>query len=225
MWGRSLYKNIQRFIMFQLTINVVACLIVLIGAFLGTESPLTVTQMLWVNLIMDTFAAIALASLPPTRKVMLDKPRRDTEPIISRVMAWNIVGVGGFFTLLLLVILLYMERNDITALNSQLLTPNSSLLTPYELSLFFTIFVMLQFWNMFNAKAFMTGRSAFARLTECRGFLFIAFVIFVGQILIVELGGPMFNVTPLRLNDWLIIIAATSLVLWVGELIRAFKRG
>ena len=225
MWGRSLYKNIQRFVMFQLTINVVACLIVLIGAFLGTESPLTVTQMLWVNLIMDTFAAIALASLPPTRKVMLDKPRRDTEPIISRVMAWNIVGVGGFFTLLLLVILLYMERNDITALNSQLLTPNSSLLTPYELSLFFTIFVMLQFWNMFNAKAFMTGRSAFARLTECRGFLFIAFVIFVGQILIVELGGPMFNVTPLRLNDWLIIIAATSLVLWVGELIRAFKRG
>lgn len=225
MWGRSLYKNIQRFVMFQLTINVVACLIVLIGAFLGTESPLTVTQMLWVNLIMDTFAAIALASLPPTRKVMLDKPRRDTEPIISRVMAWNIVGVGGFFTLLLLVILLYMERNDITALNSQLLTPHSSLLTPYELSLFFTIFVMLQFWNMFNAKAFMTGRSAFARLTECRGFLFIAFVIFVGQILIVELGGPMFNVTPLRLNDWLIIIAATSLVLWVGELIRAFKRG
>ena len=211
MWGRSLYKNIQRFVMFQLTINVVACLIVLIGAFLGTESPLTVTQMLWVNLIMDTFAAIALASLPPTRKVMLDKPRRDTEPIISRSMAWNIVGVGGFFTLLLLVILLYMERNDG--------------LDAYELSLFFTIFVMLQFWNMFNAKAFMTGRSAFARLTECRGFMFIALVIFVGQILIVELGGPMFNVTPLRLKDWLIIITSTSFVLWAGELLRAFYKG
>ena len=230
MWGRSLYKNIQRFVMFQLTINVVACLIVLIGAFLGTESPLTVTQMLWVNLIMDTFAAIALASLPPTRKVMLDKPRRDTEPIISRAMAWNIFGVGGFFTLLLLAVLLYMERYDVSGILPASLNSLSSEgareghLSHYELSLFFTIFVMLQFWNMFNAKAFMTGRSAFARLTECRGFMFIAFVIFVGQILIVELGGQMFNVTPLRLNDWLIIIASTSLVLWVGELLRALSR-
>ena len=224
MWGRSLYRNIQRFVMFQMTINVVACLIVLIGAFLGTESPLTVTQMLWVNLIMDTFAAIALASLPPTRKVMLEKPRRDDAPIISRPMAWNIVGIGGFFTLLLLAILLYLQHADITALNSQPHTPHSSLLTPYELSLFFTIFVMLQFWNMFNAKAFMTGQSAFSRLTECRGFMLIALVIFVGQILIVELGGQMFNVTPLRLEHWLIIIASTSLVLWVGEAIRKTLR-
>ncbi len=210
MWGRSLYKNIQRFVMFQLTINVVACLVVLVGAFLGTESPLTVTQMLWVNLIMDTFAAIALASLPPTRTVMADKPRRDTEPIISRAMACNIFGVGGLFTLLLLALLLYMEH--------------SCGLDAYELSLFFTTFVMLQFWNMFNAKAFMTGRSAFARLTECRGFMIIAAVIFVGQILIVELGGQMFNVTPLSLSHWLLIVGATSLVLWVGELIRAVSR-
>ena len=209
MWGRSLYKNIQRFVMFQLTINVVACLIVLIGAFLGTESPLTVTQMLWVNLIMDTFAAIALASLPPTHTVMADKPRRDTEPIISRAMAWNVFGVGGLFTILLLALLLIMQHDGLDS---------------YELSLFFTTFVMLQFWNMFNAKAFMTGRSAFHRLTECRGFLLIAFVILVGQILIVELGGPMFNVTPLRLGDWLIIIAVTSLVLWAGELLRALNR-
>jgi Ca2+-transporting ATPase len=259
MWGRSLYKNIQRFVMFQMTINVVACLIVLIGAFLGTESPLTVTQMLWVNLIMDTFAAIALASLPPTRKVMLDKPRRDTEPIISRPMAYNIVGVGGGFTLLLLAILLYMQHNDITTMSGLLsflhesgssgmsgisgvsgmsgepgisgesgsLLPSSGEagrgLTNYELSLFFTIFVMLQFWNMFNAKAFMTGRSAFSRLTECRGFMFIAFVIFVGQILIVELGGQMFNVTHLHPSHWLIIIASTSLVLWLGEGIRAIN--
>ena len=210
MWGRSLYKNIQRFVMFQLTINVVACLVVLVGAFLGTESPLTVTQMLWVNLIMDTFAAIALASLPPTRTVMADKPRRDTEPIISRAMACNIFGVGGLFTFLLLALLLYMEH--------------SCGLDAYELSLFFTTFVMLQFWNMFNAKAFLTGRSAFARLTECRGFMIIAAVIFVGQILIVELGGQMFNVTPLSLSHWLLIVGATSLVLWVGELIRAVSR-
>ena len=210
MWGRSLYKNIQRFVMFQMTINVVACLVVLIGAFLGTESPLTVTQMLWVNLIMDTFAAIALASLPPTREVMHDRPRHVTEPIISRAMGAFIIGVGAFFTLLLLTVLLLFQHDG--------------LLSDYEQSLFFTLFVMLQFWNMFNAKAFMTGRSAFHRLRECRGFLAIALVIFVRQILIVELGGQMFNVSPLRLSHWLIIIAATSLVLWVGELWRLITK-
>ncbi|MBR2236460.1 MAG: calcium-translocating P-type ATPase, PMCA-type [Prevotella sp.] len=224
MWGRSLYKNIQRFVMFQMTINVVACLIVLIGAFLGTESPLTVTQMLWVNLIMDTFAAIALASLPPTRKVMLDEPRRDTDPIITRPMAWNIVGVGGFFTLLLLALLLYMQHYDISGTLLPSFGGVGGGLSPYELSLFFTIFVMLQFWNMFNAKAFMTDRSAFSHLTECRGFMCIAIVIFVGQILIVELGGQMFNVTHLHPVHWLIIIASTSLVLWVGEVIRKILR-
>ena len=226
MWGRSLYKNIQRFIMFQMTINVAACLIVLIGAFIGTESPLTVTQMLWVNLIMDTFAAIALASLPPTHKVMQEKPRRVTDSIINRNMALNIFGVGGFFTVLLLGILLIMQHNDIQSMQD-LLTLNYGAydgLSAYELSLFFTIFVMLQFWNMFNAKAFMTGRSAFARINECKGFMLIAFVILVGQILIVEIGGQMFNVTHLKPKDWLIIIVATSSVLWVGEIIRLFVK-
>ena len=224
MWGRSLYKNIQRFVMFQLTINVVACLIVLIGAFIGTESPLTVTQMLWVNLIMDTFAAIALASLPPTHTVMREKPRQVTDTIINRGMDWNIIGVGGFFTLVLLCVLLIMQHSDITSMKDFLSFHYGYYdgLSRYELSLFFTLFVMLQFWNMFNAKAFMTGKSAFARLSECQGFLFIALVIFVGQILIVEFGGQMFNVTPLHLYDWLIIILLTSLVLVVGEIGRLF---
>lgn len=225
MWGRSLYKNIQRFIMFQMTINVAACLIVLIGAFLGTESPLTVTQMLWVNLIMDTFAAIALASLPPTKKVMNDKPRKVTDNIISKTMAWNIFGVGGLFTLLLLGILLYMQHNDITSLSNLTLTwgENNGLST-YELSLFFTIFVMLQFWNMFNAKAFMTGRSALARISQCKGFLVIAFVIFIGQIFIVECGGQMFNVCHLHASDWAIIIGCTAFVWVLGEVSRLFHK-
>ena len=222
MWGRSLYKNIQRFVMFQMTINVVACLIVLIGAFIGTESPLTVTQMLWVNLIMDTFAAIALASLPPTHTVMREKPRHVTDSIINKGMAWNVIGVGGFFTILLLCVLLIMQHADITSMKDLLSFEYGTYdgLSPYELSLFFTLFVMLQFWNMFNAKAFMTGQSAIARLRECRGFLFIAFVIFVGQILIVEFGGRMFNVTPLTLQDWLAIIIISSVVLVAGEIIR-----
>ncbi|MBO7496073.1 MAG: cation-translocating P-type ATPase [Salinivirgaceae bacterium] len=226
MWGRSLYKNIQRFIMFQMTINVAACLIVLIGAFIGTESPLTVTQMLWVNLIMDTFAAIALASLPPTHTVMKEKPRKITDSIINRSMAWNIFGVGGLFTLLLLGLLLVMQHADITAM-SDLLTFKFGAydgLSAYELSLFFTIFVMLQFWNMFNAKAFMTGKSAFAEISKCKGFMFIAAVIFIGQIIIVEVGGKMFNVTHLNPNDWLVIILLSSCVLWFGELDRIKRR-
>lgn len=237
MWGRSLYKNIQRFIMFQMTINVAACLIVLIGAFTGTQSPLSVTQMLWVNLIMDTFAAIALASLPPTHTVMRDKPRQAADPIINRAMHYNIIGVGGLFTLLLLGVLLIMQHADIVSMSDLLsaipaflqgsvergedVGATGGVLTPYELSLFFTLFVMLQFWNMFNAKAFMTKNSAFARLGECRGFMLIAVVILVGQVLIVELGGQMFNVTHLKLADWLVIISSTSLVLWVGEALRA----
>lgn len=225
MWGRSLYKNIQRFILFQMTINVAACLIVLIGAFIGTESPLTVTQMLWVNLIMDTFAAIALASLPPTHAVMKDQPRKVTDSIISRPMAKSIFGIGGFFTLLLLGILLYFQHNDITSLTALPFALGAyNGLSAYELSLFFTIFVMLQFWNMFNAKAFMTGKSAFANLKKCTGFLTIAMVILIGQIVIVELGGQMFNVTHLYWQDWLIIICSTSLVLWIGELVRLVKR-
>jgi len=222
MWGRSLYKNIQRFIMFQMTINVVACLVVLIGAFVGRESPLTVTQMLWVNLIMDTFAAIALASLPPSPEVMLEKPRRLTESIISREMAWSIFGVGGLFTVLLTALLLFLEHADIRSV-SDLLTEHYGAydgLSPYELTLFFTTFVMLQFWNMFNAKAFMTGRSAFSHLSECRGFMFIAVIILVGQVFIVELGGAMFNVTHLNCADWTAVILTTSTVLWIGEGVR-----
>lgn len=227
MWGRSLYKNIQRFIMFQMTINVVACLIVLIGAFTGTQSPLSVTQMLWVNLIMDTFAAIALASLPPTHKVMQEQPRKVTDSIINKFMAWNILGVGGLFTVLMLGILLIMQHSDVNSVNDLINFKygNYDDLSAYELSMFFTIFVMLQFWNMFNAKAFMTGKSAFASIKDCSGFMLIAVVIFVGQILIVQFGGKMFNVTPLEPYDWLIIIAATSIVLLIGEIIRFFFRG
>ena len=233
MWGRSLYQNIQRFILFQLTINVAACLIVLIGAFLGTESPLTVTQMLWVNLIMDTFAAMALASLPPNEKVMLDKPRKTTDHIISRPMAKNILSVGLLFVVLLFGLVQYFKHADITSLTQFSISDfgrsffdfsSGNGLSPYELSLFFTIFVMLQFWNMFNAKSFMAGQSALASLAQCKGFLFIALVILLGQGLIVTIGGEMFNVTALKLVDWGIIIGATSLVLWVNELARLFRK-
>jgi Ca2+-transporting ATPase len=225
MWGRSLYKNIQRFIMFQMTINVVACLIVLAGAFIGTESPLTVTQMLWVNLIMDTFAAIALASLPPSKSVMNEKPRKVTDFIINRPMMKNIFGLGGFFTMLLLAVLIIMQHTEIASMTDFMTFQFSEYngLSDYELSLFFTIFVMLQFWNMFNAKAFMTGKSAFHNIRKSQGFLLIAAVIFVGQILIVEIGGQMFNVCHLHLTDWLWIIFGTSPVMIAGEIIRKIK--
>jgi len=226
MWGRSLYKNIQRFIMFQMTINVVACLVVLIGAFTGTQSPLTVTQMLWVNLIMDTFAAIALASLPPRKEVMQERPRQVTDSIVSGPMAISIFGVGGLFTVLLTALLFAMQHADITSMK-QLLTADYGAyngLSDYELSLFFTTFVMLQFWNMFNAKAFMTGHSAFANIKACRGFLFIAVVIALGQYIIVELGGQMFSVVHLERADWAAIILGSSVVLWVGEAWRWMRK-
>jgi Ca2+-transporting ATPase len=233
MWGRSLYQNIQRFILFQMTINVAACIIVLIGAFLGTESPLTVTQMLWVNLIMDTFAALALASLPPSEKVMKDKPRKTTDFIISKAMWTSILGVGIFFVLLLFGLVQYFKHAEITSLSEFGVNEffgnffnfgHGNGLSPYELSLFFTIFVMLQFWNMFNAKAFMTGKSSFASIGSCSGFLLIAAVILIGQWLIVTIGGQMFNVTPLHPTDWGIIIGITSFVLWVGEIGRLCKK-
>ena len=232
MWGRSLYQNIQRFILFQMTINVAACLIVLIGAFLGTESPLTVTQMLWVNLIMDTFAAMALASLPPNDKVMNNKPRKTTDHIVSKAMARRILSVGLIFVILLFGLVQYFKHADITALTQfsfadfiySFFNFNAGNgLSSYELSLFFTIFVMLQFWNMFNAKAFMSGKSAFASLGESKGFLMIALVIIIGQYLIVTIGGEMFNVTKLSLTDWAIIIGSTSIVLWIGEIVRLLK--
>ncbi len=225
MWGRSLYQNIQRFILFQMTVNVAACLIVLFGAFMGMQSPLTVTQMLWVNLIMDTFAAMALASLPPSQNVMREKPRSRTAFIINNPMWKSIVGVGGVFFLLLLGLLYYFQHTDITCLTEvgKVAMGANTGLTPYELSLFFTIFVFLQFWNMFNARAFETGRSAF-HFKGCGGFGLIALVILLGQILIVSVGGEFFNVVPLKFIDWVIIIAGTSLVLWIGELLRLFRK-
>ena len=235
MWGRSLYLNIQRFILFQMTINVAACIIVLIGAFLGVESPLTVTQMLWVNLIMDTFAALALASLPPSHRVMHDKPRPRKANIISSAMAKGIFGVGGFFVLLLFGFIQYFKNEDITSLTQFSLgdymshffhfgAPKGSL-SPYELSLFFSIFVFLQFWNMFNAKAYRTGRSAFHNIGKSQGFLMIAAAIVLGQVFITTFGGGMFSVTPLQLVDWAIIIGATSIVLWIGEIRRSVAKG
>ena len=213
MWGRSLYRNIQKFLLFQLTINVAACLIVLLGSLIGTESPLTITQMLWVNLIMDTFAAGALASLPPNERVMKDKPRKsgpDGDFIISRPMTYRIFGVGIAFVAVLMGLLLHFHASEG--------------LTPHDLSWFFSFFVMLQFWNMFNAKAFMEGRSAFADLKGSKSFLFVAALIIVGQILIVTFGGEMFNVVPLPLKDWAKIIASSSVVLWIGEIARLFQK-
>lgn len=225
MWGRSLFLNIRRFILFQMTVNVVACLIVLAGAFMGMQSPLTVTQMLWVNLIMDTFAAMALASLPPSPAVMHEAPRSRTAFIINRPM-WNfIIGTGLAFFAILVTFLYYLEHADITSLTDLGRVPmgDGKGLSPYELSLFFTAFVFMQFWNMFNARAFATGRSAF-HFRGCAGFELIALVILLGQVLIVSVGGEFFTVVPLRLSDWLIIIGSTSMVLWIGEAVRLFKR-
>lgn len=220
MWGRSLYRNIQRFLLFQLTVNVAACLIVLCGSFMGTQSPLTVTQMLWVNLIMDTFAAMALASLPPSESVMGDKPRDRKAFILNRPMYENILGVGGFFFLMLLVLLYVFEHSDIHQLTDLLHVHlgASDGLTPYELTLFFTIFVMTHFFYLFSARAFETGRSAL-HFKGCKGLLVIALFIFIGQIAMVEVPGlqKFFNVVSLKPADWLIIIVGSSLVLWVRE--------
>lgn len=224
MWGRSLFQNLQRFILFQLTVNVVACLVVLVGAFMGTESPLTVTQMLWVNLIMDTFASMALSSLPPSRSVMDASPRDRNSFIITSGMWRFIGGVGIIFAAFILGMVYIFEHSDITSLADILavkLGPRDNL-SPYELSLIFTTFVMLQFWNLFNARAFATHRTAF-RLHSCGEFLIIAAVIFIGQILIVTVGGEFFNVVPLKFEDWVIIILGTSLVLWFGELARLME--
>ena len=224
MWGRSLYINIRRFILFQMTVNVAASFIVLVGAFLGTQSPLTVTQMLWVNLIMDTFAAMALAALPPSRSVMNDRPRDRRDFIINPPMWRFILGVGGVFFLLMLALLILFDHTNIYCLYdfTGVEWGEDTGLSDYQLSLFFTIFVFLQFWNMFNVRAFATGQSAL-RLKHCGEFGIIAIIIFIGQIAIVELGGEFFNVEPLRILDWLIIIGATSLVLWLGELLRSSR--
>lgn len=226
MWGRSLYRNIQRFILFQMTVNVAASFIVLAGAFMGMQSPLTVTQMLWVNLIMDTFAAMALATLPPSYSVMEEKPRSRSAFIINKAMAWLIVGVGALFFFMLFALLWYFQHTDLDSLTQMWQVPFLPVnkgLSPYELSMFFTIFVFLQFWNMFNAKAFATGRSAL-HMKGCSEFVGIVIGIFLGQIAIVQLGQEFFNVVPLKLVDWVIIIGGTSVVLWVGEICRLFCR-
>lgn len=226
MWGRSLYQNIQRFILFQMIINVVACLIVLFGAFFGEKSPLTVTQMLWVNLIMDTFAAMALASLPPNERVMQSKPRNRKDFIINKSMKRGILTTGALFFGLLMGLLYIIQNYDIQSFEDIFTLSRfeeTGSISLYEQSLFFTIFVLLQFWNMFNAKAYMSGRSAF-HFKGCNSFLLIAALIFIGQILIVNLGGTMFSVYPLSLCDWIEITLLTSVVLIVGEVSRLFKK-
>lgn len=220
MWGRSLYQNIQRFLLFQLTVNVTACLLVLFGAFMDTESPLTVTQMLWINLIMDTFAAMALASLPPSHAVMKDKPRNRYKSILTKEMLREIVSVGLFFFLLLLTMLYAFQHTDITSLTDflQLQLSNKRHISAYELTLLFTVFVMTHFFYLFNARAFGSHRSAL-HFKGCKGLITIVVIIFVGQVAMVETPGfqKFFNVVSLRWTDWLIIIAGSSLVLWIRE--------
>ena len=211
MWGRSLYKNIQRFILFQLTINFVALFIVLLGSLVGTELPLTVTQMLWVNLIMDTFAALALASIPPSESVMQAKPRKSSDFIITPTMGWMIFGVGILFACVLMGMLIAFEH-----------APGG--LTVHRLTIFFTFFVMLQFWNLFNARVFGTNDSAFKNITKTYGMEVVVLAILLGQFLIVQFGGEVFRTEPLGWQEWVWIILSTSLVLWVGELVRWIKR-
>lgn len=211
MWGRSLYKNIQRFIVFQLTINVVALASVLLGAFFGTELPLTVTQMLWVNLIMDTFAAMALASIPPSADVMNEKPRKTDDFIITKAMRKNILGVGFCFLAILMTLIVIIKQMPAD-------------LVGQALTQFFTIFVMLQFWNLFNASVFGTNHSVFKDSRHALGMLSVAIIILVGQILIVEFGGKVFRTEPMNFMTWVYIIAGTSFVLWIGEIYRWIKR-
>lgn len=211
MWGRSLYRNIQRFLYFQLIVNVTALLLVLGGSVIGTELPLTVTQILWVNLIMDTFAALALASLPPSREVMKDKPRKQSDFIITRGMAQGIIIIGLLFFCLLFGMLIHCNQSE-------------GALHVHELSIFFTTFVMLQFWNLFNAKSFGSNHSAFHAFTHDNGLLLVLAIILGGQWIIVTFGGKMFRTDPLSLQEWLVIIAATSPVMWIGEIWRGIKR-
>lgn len=211
MWGRSLYKNIQRFIVFQLTINFVALLIVLLGSIVGTELPLTVTQMLWVNLIMDTFAALALASIPPSESVMNEKPRRSSDFIITKAMQYNIFGVGSAFLVVLMGMIYYFTNAE-------------GGMTVHRLTVFFTFFVMLQFWNLFNARVFGTTDSAFKGIAKSYGMELVVLAILGGQFLIVQFGGAVFRTEPLGWQTWLIIIASSSAVLWVGELVRLVLR-
>lgn len=212
MWGRSLYRNLQRFLFFQLVVNVAALLLVLGGSVIGTEMPLTVTQILWVNLIMDTFAALALASLPPSHEVMNDKPRKASDFIINKSVGFGILFCGIVFFLVMFALLVYCERRGKGGVDV------------HELTMFFTTFVMIQFWNLFNAKALMSHHTAFRHFLKDKGMILVLVLVLVGQWIIVTFGGEMFRTTPLSLHEWLLIIGSTSVVLWVGELWRAFKR-
>lgn len=212
MWGRSLYRNLQRFLFFQLVVNVAALLLVLGGSVIGTEMPLTVTQILWVNLIMDTFAALALASLPPSHEVMKEKPRKASDFIINKSIGFGILFCGIVFFLVMFALLVYCERRGKGGVDV------------HELTMFFTTFVMIQFWNLFNAKALMSHHTAFRHFLKDRGMILVLVLVLVGQWIIVTFGGEMFRTTPLSLHEWLLIIGSTSVVLWVGELWRTFKR-
>ena len=212
MWGRSLYRNLQRFLFFQLVVNVAALLLVLGGSVIGTEMPLTVTQILWVNLIMDTFAALALASLPPSHEVMKEKPRKVSDFIINKSIGFGILFCGIVFFLVMFALLVYCERRGKGGVDV------------HELTMFFTTFVMIQFWNLFNAKALMSHHTAFRHFLKDKGMILVLVLVLVGQWIIVTFGGEMFRTTPLSLHEWLLIIGSTSVVLWVGELWRAFKR-
>ena len=212
MWGRSLYRNLQRFLFFQLVVNVAALLLVLGGSVIGTEMPLTVTQILWVNLIMDTFAALALASLPPSHEVMKEKPRKASDFIINKSIGFGILFCGIVFFLVMFALLVYCERRGKGGVDV------------HELTMFFTTFVMIQFWNLFNAKALMSHHTAFRHFLKDKGMMLVLVLVLVGQWIIVTFGGEMFRTTPLSLHEWLLIIGSTSVVLWVGELWRAFKR-
>lgn len=235
MWGRSLYLNIQRFILFQMTINVAACLVVMSGALLGTEMVLTVTQMLWVNLVMDTFAAMALASLPPSPMVMKEKPRSKNSHILSKPMVWSIFTVGLLFVVVMFGFIQYFKHAEVDSLcedfsfnayvQSVVNFDLKSGLSSYELTLTFTIFVFLQFWNLFNAKAFHTGATAFRGLfSSFGGFHLSLVIILIGQFLIVTFGGEMFSVEPLKWSDWLACFIGTSPVLIIGEIVRLFVK-
>ncbi len=212
MWGRSLYRNLQRFLFFQLVVNVAALLLVLSGSVIGTEMPLTVTQILWVNLIMDTFAALALASLPPSHEVMKDKPRKASDFIINKSIGFGILFCGIVFFLVMFALLVYCERRGKGGVDV------------HELTMFFTTFVMIQFWNLFNAKALMSHHTAFRHFLKDKGMILVLVLVLVGQWIIVTFGGEMFRTTPLSLHEWLLIIGSTSVVLWAGELWRTFKR-
>ena len=212
MWGRSLYKNIQRFLAFQLTISLTALAISMVGSFLDTDIPLTVTQILWINLIVDTFASLALSTIPPSADVMKEQPRKSSDFILSRFVKKSVGITAGIFFAVLLGILFYFNRWG------------NNTISLHDLTVFFTFFVMLQFWNLMNARVLGSHQSAFSQLLNCKGLLFVMSMILIGQILIVEFGGKVFRTEPLDITTWLTIVAGSSLVLWIGEIVRYIQR-